>query len=292
MAYGAEKVVVNVRDGERGGLTETTPDGKEVQHYPQRFNVYWKCERLEVRRGIAWRESESTPPTLVTWVSGVAQLHWANSLGIIGDPKKTTTIVDISFRAVDDPLRTDLEHPAAKELSEPSSSFGRRRSGFATLGFTRADWETGTDESWWLQCDLYPDTLEGLIAGVVGGALQEVYVTVRLRDLYSDTPGYVPGFGRDSDLFLRPNKRDNTLEFPENAIGWVVDLTWKLQSAELIPAPQEEARQPETAAPPDESASPLMQATQLLAMRLEALRATVKWVGSLIVAMLLLFFLK
>lgn len=292
MAYGEEKVAIKLRDGEEGGaLIETREDGKEETYYPKQFATHWNCEKLQVRQGFAYREDgNQDPPKTITYVTGIARLSSDYDISVIGEPDNKTATVELSFRP-DDSL--DLLEESENEKKESRYRISRPY-GRAILGFNRADWEIQSDDQWWLECRLHSTALQPLINAISAGTLSQASLSIRLNNLYTDEPPYVP-FSREAHLFLRPDKRDNTIDMPEIAPGWLEGLGLGLGTVDIAPPSKPEpAYEQDThkADATDSVSQSAIQVSQFVAARIDALRLTMKWVGGLIAAVLFLLLFK
>lgn len=292
MAYGEEKVAIKLRNGEENGaLIETREDGKEENYYPKQFATHWSCEKLQVRQGFAYREEgDQDPPKTITYVTGIARLSSDYDVSVIGEPENKAATVEVSFRPDDS---SDLLEESENEKKESRYRLSRPY-GRAILGFNRADWEIRSDDQWWLECRLHSTALQPLIDAITAGTLKQANLSVRLNNLYTDEPPYVP-FSREAHLFLRPDKRDNTIDMPEIAHGWLEGLGLGLGVVDIASTSEPEldyeqdTRKADVA---DSASQPAIQASQFVAARIDALRITVKWVGGLIAAALFLLLFK
>jgi len=291
MAYGEEKVAIKLRDGEeKGALVEIREDGKEKTYYPKQFATHWKCEKLQVIQGFAYRdESDQDPPKTVTYVTGTARLSSDYDVSVIGEPENKAITVELSFRPDDSP---DLLEESESEKKESRYRLSRPY-GRTILGFNRADWEIESDDQWWLECRLHSTALQPLINAISAGTLSQASFSSRFNNLYTDEPPFVP-FSRKAHLFLRPDERDNTIDMPEIAHGCLEGLALGLGSVDVAPVSQPEPDYEEDlhgADVTDSAPQSAVQASQFVAARVEALRVTVKWVGGLIAAALFLLLL-
>ena len=85
MAYGDEKVIIDVKDGERGEILYTDQDGKKRSYYPCR-SIWLEVQTLEVLTilGDLWEDAKEPP--LITRVRGIVVLG-DRSISVVGDPK-------------------------------------------------------------------------------------------------------------------------------------------------------------------------------------------------------------
>lgn len=291
MTYGEEKVFIKLRDGEKDGALIENREGKENTYYTKQFATHWNCEKLQVHQGFAYREEgDKNPPKTITYVTGIARLSSDHDVSVIGEPQNTTTTVELSFRPDNSP---DLLNKSENETEESryrlSRSYGR-----AFMGFNRGDREIRSNDQWWLECHLHSTALQHLINAISAGTLSKASFSVRLNNLYTDEPTYVP-YSREAHLFLRPDKRDNTINAPEVAFGWLEGLGLSLRTVEIAPTfeiepdHEQDTHEADVA---DSEPQPTIQASQLVADRIDALRQTVKWAGGLIALSLSLLLLK
>lgn len=302
MAYGEKKVAINIRDGEEyGALIETRKDGEEQSYYPRQFPTDWNCEKLQVRQAFAYREeSDQDPPKMITYVTGIARLDSDYDISVIGEPEKMTATIKVSFRPNDSPdLLKEGETKKEESRFRPFLSCPYGRYGRAFMGFNRADLELQSNDQWWLECRLHSTALQPLISAISAGTLKQASLSVRLSNLYTDEPPYAQFPGK-AHLYLRPDKRDNTIDMPEVAYGWLEELGLGLGIIEIsLPSePEPDYEEPDyeqdmrEADVTDSVSQPAIQASQFVAIHVDALRRTVKWVGGLIAAVLFLLLFK
>ena len=112
-------------------------------------------------------------------------------------------------------------------------------------------------------------------------------LNLALRGLYTTEHSWAP-VSSHRDLFIRPNRRDNAIKFPDMAEGRVRAIHFASASRDLRKAkPSEPADAYEDEAPSVPSADPVALAIATLGARVEQLRGTLKWVGGFIVLALL-----
>lgn len=281
MAYGDEKVIVDVREGERAQIIYKDGEGKEHKYYPARY-AYFVVEDIQTLVVLNEPPEGQTEPVIVRRIRGTARLE-DRGLSVIGDPKSKTRTLAMSLEASD--WRPKLEPVADDELGTTFSSF----LGGATLGFNRHDWEIGNDDEWWSACYLPKLFVEQLEAAVVSGQLTSVRMGLALRGLYSDEGDWAPVSAR-RNLFIRPNRKDNDIGYPDLADGFVSSLVFTTTKVDLRQPPEPEPVEPtddfEPSLPPA-PVDPVSAAIAALATRVEATRSTIKWVGGFIVVALL-----
>jgi len=280
------KIVIKLREGAKDGeLIETRSDGKEHSYYPRKFGVSFVVTELRISQAFNYRTEEDEGPALMQFFAdGVAWLCDDYGLSVIGEPQNKTRKVELQFRADDRPnLLTKQEGDAGMGFG---GAYGR-----ASLGFNRADWETKTSDQWYLSVYLNSASLQPLIDAVLAGTVKQANLRVRLKGLYSDDPPYMPI--DDSNLYLRPNARDNTIDMPECADGFLDGLRLDYTTVDVRPpAEPKQAAPVEDPIAPEPVVDPMLPAMWQLTAGIEALRGTVKWVGGLIVACLVIVALK
>lgn len=282
-----DKVVIQLRDGAKDGeLVETRPDGKEHNYYPRVFGVNFVVTQLRVSQAFNYRNKEDEGPSLMHYfVDGIAWLNDDYGLSVIGEPKNKTKKVELQFRADD---RPDLlkKQQGDMEMRGFGGAHGR-----ASLGFNRADWELKSSDQWYLSVYMNSASLQPLIDAVLAGTVKQANLRVSLKRLYSDYPPYMPI--DDSNLYLRPNARDNTIDMPECADGFLEGLRLDYSTVDVRPPAEPEPIEPaEEQNAPEPIVEPMLPAIQQLGARIEALRGTVKWLGGLVIACLVIMALK
>ncbi len=283
MAYGDPEVAVDVKDSEHGEILYTDADGKQHTYYPNR-SIWLEVQTLEVLTVLAESRQEGAEPQLMTRVRGTAVLE-DRSISVVGDPDSRVGQLTINLSAVEWPLEPEEQEPGISR-----SAYGQL--GRAVLGFNRADWEIGNSDEWWIECYLPKPFIEAMVADIRSGQMHGMQLSLALRGLYTTEHSLAPVSSR-GHLFIRPDKRDNTINRPELATGDVRAIHFASASRDLRkPEPQEpeedflpEAEEAATTTAPED---PVAAAVALLGARLEKMRGTVKWVGGLIVVALLL----
>lgn len=281
MAYGDEKVIADVREGERAQIIYKDGDGKEHNYYPARY-ANFVVEDLQTLVLLNEPPEGQTEPVIARRIRGTARLE-DRGLSVVGDPKSKTSTLTISFEASD--WRPEREPVVDGELS---TMFGNSLGG-AMLGFNRRDWEIGNDDEWWSACYLPKPYVEQLEAAIVSGQLTGVRVGLALRGLYSDEGDWAPVSDR-SNLFIRPNRKDNDIGHPDLANGFVSSIVFTTTKVDLRQPPQPEPSEPTDdfePSPPPAPVDAVSAAIATLAARVEATRSTIKWVAGFIVVAIL-----
>ena len=281
MAYGDEKMIVDVREGERAQIIYKDGEGKEHTYYPARY-ANFVVEDLQTLVVLNEPPEGQSQPGIVRRIRGTARLE-DRGLSVVGDPKSKTRTLAMSFEASD--WRPKRESIADDELGTSLSSF----LGGAMLGFNRRDWEIGSDDEWWSACYLPKSFVEQLEAAIVSGQLNSVRVGLALRGLYSDEGDWAPVSAR-SNLFIRPSRQDNDIGHPDLANGFVSSIVFTTTKVNLRQPPELEPVKPMDDFEPSSlpaAVEPVSAAIVALAARVEATRSTIKWVGGFIVVALL-----
>lgn len=279
MAYGDEKVIVDVKDVEHGEILYTDKEGKEHTYYPCR-NIWLEVQTLEILTVLADPREDDKEPNLVTRVRGTVALE-DRSISVVGDRASKVRKLDITFEAGE--WRPKAEEPKEGDLPSLSSHLGG-----AMLGFNRADWEIGNDDEWWISCFLPKPFIDALVLDIRGGQLDSMRLCLQLRSLYTTEHSWAPVSSR-GDLFIRPDRRDNSLAIPDMAEGYVNAVHFASAPRDLRKPETVEPIEPEDGEAPSAPASdPVATAIAALAARVEATRSTIKWVGGLIALALIL----
>jgi hypothetical protein len=277
MAYGDEKVVVNVKDVEHGEILYTDKEGKQHTYYPCR-SIWLEVQTLEVLTVVGDPKDGAEPP-LVTRVRGTAALE-DRSISVVGDPTSKVRQLSISFEAGD--WKPRAEEPNEGEFATFSSELGG-----AMLGFNRADWEIGNDDDWWISCFLPKPFVDALVADIRNGQLDCMKLGLALRGLYTSEHSLAPVSSR-GDLFIRPDRKDNSLAIPDMAQGHVRAVHFTSAPRDLRrPEPVESLEFENEDPPPAPTSDPLVVAIAALGTRVDQMRSTMKWIGGFIVVALL-----
>lgn len=292
MANGDKKVAIKLEVGEEDDvIIETKNDGNKQAYYPNQFAVHWICENLKLHKNFGDRTKDDLePPKMLTYITGIARLKYCYGLSVIGEPNNTTIAVELSIRPDDslDLLKMDEEKPK-KGILGFSQLYG-----CAMMGFNRADREIRSNDKWWLECRLHSAALQPLIDTISNATLENMSLSVCLNGVFTHESPYVP-FSRERHIFLRPDIRDNTINFPEVASGWVEGIWLDLKPVDVVSPPKPESvceieHEPKKIVYPD--ILPTVQVAQLLANRIDALRETIRLVGGLMVVIFLLLLFK
>lgn len=284
MAHGDPKVVVDVKEAEHGEIVYTDQDGKARTYYPA-HTIWMSVQALELLTVLNELKEEGGEPNLVTRVRGTALLE-DRSISVVGDPKSKTRTLSITLEASD--WRPKREEQAPGLLAAAIGDVGG-----AALGFSRADWEIGNSDDWWCSCYLPKLFIEALVAEIRSGQLNDLKVSIQLRRLYTTEHPMAPVSSR-GDLLIRPDLKDNTLSNPDSPFGWTRSVVFSSNSRDLRkPEPTEPSYAEDVASdPPPIVEDQVATAVAILAARVELVRGTLKWLGGLIVAALLIIAFK
>jgi hypothetical protein len=277
MGYGDEKVIVDVKDVDHGEILYTDKEGKEHTYYPCR-SIWLEVETLEVLTFLGEPKDGAEPP-LVTKVRGTATLE-DRSISVIGDTKSRVRRLTISLDACD--WKPKPEEPKAGEFPSLHSALGG-----AELGFNRGDWEIGNNDEWWICCYLPKAFIDALVTDIRREQIGGMKLSLALRGLYTTEHSWAPVSSR-GDLFIRPDRRDNSLAIPDMAQGHVCAIHFTSASRDLRkPEPVEQIEPEDEEVPPAPAPDPVAVAIAALGVRVDQMRSTLKWVGGFIVLALL-----
>jgi hypothetical protein len=272
MAFRDEKVIIDVKDIDRGEILYTDNAGEEHTYYPC-HDIWIEVEMLEVLTSLGNIKEESKEPSLVTGVRGTVALNdW--SISVVGDPRSKVRRLTISLDAGD-------WKPQSPETTDHDLSMLSNELGGAMLGFNRADWEIGSDDEWWISCYLPKTFIDALVADIRNNKIDSMKLRLKLRGIYTTDP-----FSCRGDLFIRPDRKDNTITIPDMATGFVRSINFTstphdLRKPEL--ADPVESEYEDTPPTPD----PVAAAIASLGVQVEQMRNTFKWIGSFIVLALI-----
>lgn len=283
MAFGDEKIVVDVKDTDHGEIEHTDKAGKKHTYYPC-SNNWLIVESLEVLTALGEPRESNTEPQVLTRVRGIAKLE-DRSISVVGDQSSKTKTITVSFEAGGGQSRKDVKTEDFLSFTTPL--------GGAMLGFNRADWEIGNENEWWVSCYVTEKFVSALVESIRSGQLASVHLGLALKGLYTTEHSYAP-ISMRGDLFIRPNARDNTIENPEMARGHVSSLHFASTKIDLRnPVPIEEtSSDPEEPTSTPIAVNPIANAIEVLNTNVEKLRITLKWVCGLLLVALLILALK
>jgi hypothetical protein len=131
--------------------------------------------------------------------------------------------------------------------------------------------------------------MEQLEAAIASGRLASVSVGLSLYGLYSDEGDWAPVSSR-SNLFIRPDRKDNDIMFPQLADGFVSSIMFATAKVDLRQPPVQDSEEQAEELSPSPITAPenaVAAAIVSLAARIDATRSTMKWIGGLIVVALL-----
>ena len=231
MALVQPKLAVDVKDIGGGELQYTDTEGKSHTYYPS-SRIWLNAQTLELLTFLREPQEPGELPQLMTRVRGTAVLE-DYSISVVGDPSSKVRKLSMMFAA---------EEPKARgEGSEPGpDAFESGELGRALLGFNRADWEIGNSDEWWVECYLPKSFIDNLVSEVRKGEIHGMQLSLSLRGLYTTEHPMAPVSSR-GHLFIRPNRRDNTVALPELATGAVRSIHFASSSRDLRKADSDEA---------------------------------------------------
>ncbi|MBG9389328.1 hypothetical protein [Caenimonas aquaedulcis] len=278
-----ETMVVEVVEGKSGELEHTAADGKKRTYYPS-YQNWVELEELGVWQHLREPEQKGDQPRLVTQLRGEACLD-DYDISVIGEPDNKARRLRFTLEAGDvDPALAESDSRSRISLSKPL--------GGARLGFSRADWEIGNQDEWWLSCQLPDHTITALRDAIAAGRLRTVKLGVRMQDLYTTDHPLAPASSK-SHLYLRPSRSGKSIEWPEMAYGYVIQFAMELSRVDMRPVELDQDNPDHDhmevrKAPPDQVALAL----GVLTDSVLSLRSTLKWVGGIAVACLVVLALK
>lgn len=283
-----EKVVVNVTSESKGELVIELPDGQENTYYrnPNRFMRLF-LRQLQVVKTL--RDSDfdqmGRAQKLTLSVVGTAELE-DPSISVIGDPDSKTRTLHISFNA---PSATDAEYLKEIESENQQEGEGLRYSS-AEVGFNRSNWEVGDKDEWFVSCQVSAGVLNDITSAIFDGSLRGLTLVLNLRDIYSDDKWAPPSVR--TKWFLRPDKADNSINYPTNAHGAIAGLKLELMSADLKDEAEQNVEQGDASEPAKAQPDPSTLALNLCADNIDKLSKMVKQVGWLTLVFLIMLLLK
>lgn len=283
MAFGDDRVVVDVKDLPDGDIEYTAPDGKKAHYYPGR-NMHLVLGGIEERLSAAGKDEAHAQPWVKRYLHGEAQLEQDYDIAILGVPRTVTQRIPVSIRPAPE---GQLEPASQAEGEQRSKSFdlsGLGTVGSANLGFLATDWEIGTEDSWWAEVYTSEAVFNAVLQAVRTGGVRQISIGLACtRGLYTDEHPMAPICAK-GHLFLRPNRQDNTVEIPEMAQGAVSYLNVALGASRPGPAgtpkalDETELDELPPAAPAEPAAAQVIAgAAERLLEAVGKLRGTVRW---------------
>jgi hypothetical protein len=284
-----DKVTINLKTGEKPGeLVETTPDGKEERYFLHPWGVRFIATELQLIQYFESRSSgDASTPSLSWGINGKAWLEDDYGVAPIGEPKLRTRVFELQIRASEQPDLLVKQHSDGQDVL---GDIGMGTFGQWHLGFYKGDWESRTEDTWYLALYFHSATLQPLIDAIKTRRLRQLALNGDFRDLYSDAPPYVP-LG-PSHLFLRPMERLNDSYL--TARGFVEGMLLRYEPLDVRPPaePDDAGETPSEPVAPVLPPDPMLVAIQDLTLRIEATRKTIKWVVGICAAALLILALK
>lgn len=250
-------------------------DGTKRTYYPG-----WRVivDVHDVQEVVELEHDPELGPTVKRFLAGTAVLQ-DRDVSIIGEPEKKTKTLRLAVFDREVPVTKDGE---AFWLHSPL--------GFANLGFNRADWESGTDDQWYVSIYLPKAAFDPLRGLVAEGKAASMRLSLHLA-IYTMNHPMAPT-GRRENLFLRPAAPDDSLDWPKPANGHIINVAitkTKVDLASANPAAREESEPPEIQASASPSTDAVASSIAALANSMEKLLTTMRW-GIGIIAMVLLLF--
>lgn len=269
----SEKMIVDVRPGERKELVLKNEKGYEETLYPQTKCVWFIVDEATV----AWAPERDEGLAMQAYIRGFVSLEEDWDLSVLGDPANTVKRFMVTMRGSG---TETLNNVLDKEGEKPKNVVG-----FGILGFSRADQELVNDSHFWLDVTLRQDSLDRMVQLLEASQLTSAKFGAKFEGLYSDIHPYAP-ISVKSHLFLPPDKH-NSIESPDTAQGLLSMFCLEGASAQLRRASCLALEEGSLIVP----SAPLAPSSDLGA-KIEALRVTVKWVVGLMFFALLMLVLK
>ncbi len=134
-----------------------------------------------------------------TYISGLVKLaKKTETLTVIGDSTNSARSINLSLK------------PVALELHKTSTG---RNAATVVLGFTKADWEIGNSDQWWIELYVPKETFAALGRSIRSGYLESLSIGLGFAEqIYTDDWLAPPSVG--ISWFLRPDKRNGDVGIP------------------------------------------------------------------------------
>ena len=226
-----QNIAFKVKAEAEGTLVMETHEGREQIYYlNQSLTMYLHVHQLQVSREVnLFRFGDDgfgPAPETSLYVRGTASLE-GRSISVIGDPGSKVGTLAVDFHALDEDTRHKRKELAQKRGKAPRYTCAR-------VGVIRRSRGIGIDDDWFVQCQVRPATLRAISSAVSSGTMGAMSVGLALQGIYSS--GNCASQSAKTDWFLRPSRRDNTVEAPEMAYGDITLLSFERALANLSPA--------------------------------------------------------
>ena len=214
-----KETVVKVMFDDDKKLVIETPEGKEETYYldPIR-SICLHVENLQVdniAKCTADFETKTLEPLpgLSLRIRGTAEIinkSFFNecTISVLGERGNKTRTLNICFW----PLHAD---PPKQDEEKNTPPYGK-----TFVGLNRPN-------EWFIECYVSIDTLIAISSAVSSGTFGKMTVCLKLQEIYTDADPYAP-LMEDTNWFLRPNRRDNSIESPGIVSGGITSLIFTL----------------------------------------------------------------
>jgi hypothetical protein len=299
-ATNAVSIVVN----KHGSLVHSDESGKETEYYIRDF-LDFDAAQLAIAEDFKPSEGGLAVAT-ETRLRGKAILD-ARYLSIIASPEKRAVEVALNIRDGNVPERIDefRKNEYLKNLEKPFALVGDPI-GVMFLGFNEGDWEFRTRDEFYVDLTLPKSAVSAICAALNAGKVKGISVHCGVAGLYTTEPPLAP-YASPAPLFLGPD--DKSLPVLRLAAGFVtrftltgppIDLGSQVEAGQknrIEAEPEDEFDEShehktnflETLSTVDVRSNSSDTAIASLAANVAALRITLKWVGGLLIAVLLAF---
>lgn len=166
-------------------------------------------------------------PETPLFVRGTATLE-GGSISVMGDPGNEARVLAIDFYALDDEVWRKHKELAQMLGKAPHYTLVK-------VGLARRRPDVGTDDAWFVKCQVPPAMLRALASAVSCDAIGSISVRLALRGIYSSESRASQSV--KTDWYLRPNRLDNTVDEPEMAYGNITLLKFEEAQTDSSPEP-------------------------------------------------------
>jgi len=276
MAYGDEKIIVNVKETDHGEIEYADAKGDTRTLYPSTWSIWFKVDELQEGSSVREPKEGGSGPVVFEYLHGTASIFRDYGIEVLGVPRTKKTQFPVSILSGGSTFKWPPEDPLTEDARFSTSI------GSASLGFMFADWEIGTEDGWFMELRVTDDVLSHLRSVLQSGRMSDLTFSLQaMTHLYTSKHPMEP-ISSKSNLYLRPNRTSNDARHPEMAQGQIFALSTSSTKFTLT-KPSAEAPADldgfEPEAPPPPPPDPVAVELAKTSASIEKLRGTVKWLA-------------
>ena len=291
-----ENIAVDVKSEDHRKIVIETSKGRLQTYYSaskRMMYLYGETLQVSMRADPICHSTDDRlgqPLELTRQIEGTVVLK-DQLISVIGDSQSQSSKLKIVFQAVT-PDGREMNHES-EQTSNAAPSYTR-----AWVKCIRLNQRLGDESEWFAVCMVSPYTLDAIASAVASKTLCELTVGLIFKYIYidDDNEDYWDDPRPVKNWYLRPNLRDNTIEFPEDAYGAVTYLDLVLGSVQLSEQNDIKLESPRFT-PPTAPTTELQLDQQntvfnLIATNIAKLRTVMAWVGGVLALILFVLAFK